>query len=59
MYPIPRSGVENKTCISQHILNDNGFNHVDIADEITNKKQKSSLNITNSNQLPWWATAMN
>jgi len=51
-YPIPQSEVENKTSISQHILNASGFNHVGIADKIKYIKRKSSLNVTNSNQLP-------
>jgi hypothetical protein len=51
-HPIPHSEVVNKTSISQHILNASGFNHVGIADKIKYIKRKSSLNVTNSNQLP-------
>jgi hypothetical protein len=40
-YPISQSEVENETSMSQHILNANGFNHVDIIDRIKYKKQKS------------------
>jgi hypothetical protein len=56
-YPMPRSEMEKEISTSQHILNANGFNLIDIMDRIKHQQRKSSYNITNSNQTPKkWAS---